>query len=80
MFLWWRQILAGMFAALLAMPLNALLSIMGLQFANQIAVLAGILVIGPILLKMLIGHEFGAFRIEARRAREQSVAAALPAG
>jgi hypothetical protein len=67
LFLWWRQILAGMFAALLAMPLNALLSIMGLQVAQWVAVFAGVLVIGPILLKMLIGHEFDDFRIEARR-------------
>jgi hypothetical protein len=71
LFLWWRQILAGMFAMLLAMPLNALLSIMGLQLAQWVAVLAGILVIGPILLKMLIGHEFEDFRIEARRERKQ---------
>ena len=69
LFLWWRQILAGMFASLLAMPLNALLSIMGLQLAQWVAVLAGVLVIGPILLKMLIGHEFEDFRLEARRER-----------
>ena len=67
LFLWWRQILAGMFASLLAMPLNALLSIMGLQLAQWVAVFAGLLVIGPILLKMLIGHEFEDFRVEARR-------------
>lgn len=67
-FLWWRQILAGMFASLLAMPLNALLAIMGLRLAQWVAVFAGVLVVGPILLKMLIGHEFEDFRIEARRA------------
>jgi hypothetical protein len=67
LFLWWRQILAGMFASVLAMPLNALLSLMGLQLARWVAILAGVLVIGPILLKMLIGHEFEGFRIEARR-------------
>lgn len=71
LFLWWRQILAGMFAMLLAMPLNVLLSIMGLQLAQWVAVLAGVLVIGPILLKMLIGHEFEDFRIEAQRERKQ---------
>jgi hypothetical protein len=49
------------------MPLNALLSLMGLQLARWVAILAGVLVIGPILLKMLIGHEFEGFRIEARR-------------
>lgn len=76
-FLWWRQILAGLFAALLAMPLNALLSMIGVQVAQWAALLAGVLVIGPILLKMLIGHEFGDFRMEARR--PVSTAGAAPA-
>jgi hypothetical protein len=67
LYLWWRQILAGMIASVLAMPLNALLAIMGLRLAQWIAVFAGVLVVGPILLKMLIGHEFEDFRIEARR-------------
>jgi hypothetical protein len=67
LFLWWRQILAGLFAGLLAMPLNALLAIMGLEVSQAVASLAGILIIGPILLKMLIGHEFDGFRVEARR-------------
>ena len=66
-FLWWRQILAGMIASVLSMPLNILLAIMGLQVAQWVAVFAGILVVGPILVKMLIGHEFGEFRIEVRR-------------
>jgi hypothetical protein len=69
LFLWWRQIVAGILASLLAMPLNILLAIIGLQLAQWVAVLAGVLVIGPILLKMLIGHEFEDFRIEARRER-----------
>lgn len=67
LFLWWRQILAGMLATLLSMPLNALLILFGLQLAQWIGVFAGVLVIGPILLKMLIGHQFEDFRIEARR-------------
>jgi hypothetical protein len=67
LFLWWRQVLAGVLASLLAMPLNALLTMMGLQVATGVAVVAGVLVIGPILLKMLIGHQFDDFRIEARR-------------
>ena len=58
-FLWWRQFLAGMFASVLAGPLNMLLNIMNLRLERWIANLAGILVIGPILFKMLIGNEFG---------------------
>ncbi len=66
-FLWWRQLLASGIAAVLMMPLNALLSLVGLYLSQQIAVLAGVLAIGPILLKMLIGHQFPGIRIEARR-------------
>ncbi len=66
-FLWWRQVLAGMFASLLAMPLNAVLLLMGLKVTQWVVALAGVLVIGPILLKMLIGNDFEGFRVEARR-------------
>jgi len=66
-FLWWRQILASLFASLLAMPLNTMLSLMGVQISQWIAVFAGVLIVGPILLKMLIGHDFEDFRLEARR-------------
>jgi hypothetical protein len=66
-FLWWRQLGAGLFAALLAMPLNILLGLMGLQVNGWVANAAGILIVGPLLLKMLIGNQFEAFRLEARR-------------
>jgi hypothetical protein len=66
-FLWWRQIVASILALILAMPLNILLGLMGIHVMQWIIVFAGVLVIGPILLKMLIGHEFSGFRIEARR-------------
>jgi hypothetical protein len=75
-FLWWRQMLAGGFAALLAMPLNSLLAIMGLKVAPWVAMLAVVLVVGPILLKMLIGHQFDEFRLEARRERSKASTAA----
>ena len=39
-----------------------------LDLPQQIAPVAAVLVIGPILLKMLIGHPFSDFRLEARRA------------
>lgn len=74
-FLWWRQVVAGLLASLLSMPLNVLLSLFGIQLAQWIAVFAGVLVIGPILLKMLIGHQFEGFRIEARRERRPGAAA-----
>jgi len=77
-FLWWRQFLAGAFASVLAGPLNMLLGIMGLQLERWVADLGGVLVIGPILLKMLIGNEFGEFRIEARRGSEQTADTAAP--
>jgi len=79
LFLWWRQILAGLLASLLAMPLNALLAIIGLQLAQWVATFGGILVIGPILLKMLIGNRFDDFCVEARRQRQSAPSpAAMP--
>jgi hypothetical protein len=66
-FLWWWQIVAGVFGAILMLPLNSMLGIMGISLSPQIAVVAAVLVIGPILLKMLIGHPFNGFRLEARR-------------
>jgi hypothetical protein len=66
-FLWWRQLLAALLATMLAGPLNIMLSLLGLHVEQGVASLGAILVIGPILLKMLIGHEFGGLRLESRR-------------
>jgi len=66
-FLWWRQFFAGLLAAILAIPLNLLLSRFGLQLNQAVANAAGILVIGPLLLKMLIGTQFAGVRLEARK-------------
>ena len=72
-FLWWRQLVAGLFAIILAAPLNVLLSLIGLRavFGTSVAfwvsTLGTILAIGPILLKMLIGHQFSDFRLEVKR-------------
>jgi hypothetical protein len=66
-FLWWRQLAAGLLVSLLAAPLNILLGLFGLTVAPRIAMLAGVLIIGPILLKMLVGHQFSDFRLEVER-------------
>jgi hypothetical protein len=57
------------------MPLNMVLGIIGagIQVAQWVATLAGILVIGPILLKMLIGNQFNDFRIEALREQPKAL-------
>lgn len=68
-FLWWRQLIAGALAAFLSGPLNALLAIMGIHAGPWITVAGGLLVIGPILLKMLIGEPFGTFVLTVRRER-----------
>jgi hypothetical protein len=68
-FLWWRQLVAGVIATFLAMPTNIVLGIMGLHISGWIVGLAGVLIIGPILMKMLIGNPFEDFRIEVRRAQ-----------
>ena len=72
-YLWWRQLVAGLLAGILAAPLNVLLSLIGLRSifglnaAFWISTLGAILAIGPILLKMLIGHQFSDFRLEVER-------------
>ena len=66
-FLWWRQLAAGLLAGLLAGPLNIVLGLLGVRVAPLIAMLAGILIIGPILLKMVVGHQFSDFRLEVKR-------------
>lgn len=83
-FLWWRQLVAALFAALLAAPLNVLLSLIGLRavlgvdVALWVSALGVILGIGPILLKMLIGHQFPDFRLEVKRfSRKEAAEAAV---
>jgi hypothetical protein len=66
-FLWWRQILASFFAIILSLPLTSVLGIMGINVAPWIGLTAGVFAIGPILLKMMIGHPFAGFALLARR-------------
>jgi hypothetical protein len=66
-FLWWRQMVAGAIARALAVLLNLLLGATGANAMMGIGVAAGVLVVGPILLKMLIGHPFGDFMLVAKR-------------
>lgn len=66
-FVWWRLTAGGLFALLLAMPLNMLLSTMGIHAASPIAGAAGLFLIGPLVMKMLVGHPLKDFRIEVRR-------------
>jgi hypothetical protein len=73
LFLFWRQVAAGVVAVLLAAPLNSLVSLIGLRtifgvaMSAWISLLAGALAIGPILMKFLIGHQFSDFRPEVKR-------------
>ncbi len=66
-FLWWRQLAASLLAVLLAAPLNVLLALMGLNLSIWVANLAALLIIGPVLVKMLVGNPFPGFSMEARR-------------
>jgi hypothetical protein len=66
-YLWFRQFFGGVFAALLAIPINLALGRVGIQISQPVAHAAGILLIGPLLVKMLIANQFGGFRLEARR-------------
>ena len=73
-FIWLRQFAGGLAAMLLAMPLNMLLGTMGVEAGSQVASLIGLFAIGPIVMKMLVGHPFAGFRIEARRTAAQTAA------
>ncbi len=68
-FLWWRQFLAMALAAVLSAPLLSILGTMNAnpQIGTWIVIGAGVLVVGPILLKMLIGHTFKSFQLLALR-------------
>lgn len=77
-FLWWRQLVAGLIAGFLAWPTNIVLSLMGVHLAGWIAAIGGVLVIGPILMKMLIGNPFDTFRIEAWHERKSTVIPPAP--
>lgn len=72
-FVWWRQVVAGFLAMILAAPLNTLISLIGLRtvlgvnVAFWISILGVVLAAGPIILKMLIGQQFGDFRFEVKR-------------
>lgn len=83
-FIWWRQIVAGIIAAILAAPLNSLISLFGLRavlginISYWISTLAVVLAVGPILLKMLIGHQFKDFHLEVRRFPANAALAGAP--
>ena len=72
-FLYWRQIAAGFIVVLLSAALNTLFGLIGLRAvyglnpAFLVSLPAGILMIGPILMKMLIAHTFPGFHMEVRR-------------
>ena len=66
LFLCWRQVVASILAGLLAVLLNALPGLRGFPVTRWIGVVAVPLIIGPILIKMLIGHQFSDFRIEVK--------------
>jgi hypothetical protein len=71
-FIWWRQLVGGLAAMLLAMPLNMLLGTMRINAGSELSAFIGLFAIGPIIMKMLMGHPLSGFQIEARRAIEQT--------
>ena len=66
-FVWWHQFVGGLAALLLAAPLNMMLGTMGISAAPQITAAAGLFAVGPIVMKMLVGHQLTGFQIEVRR-------------
>ena len=66
-FLYWRILAASLMSTLLMAPLNILLGLFRVNLGSWIGTLAAIFVVGPILMKFLIGHQFSDFRVEVRR-------------
>lgn len=72
-FLWWRQIVAGILVFFLAGPLNMFIGVIGLRSVYGldprflVSVFATALGVGPILMKMLVSHQFSGFRFEVKR-------------
>ena len=68
-----RLIIGLILAVLLLAPTNIVLSLIGLRallgvgFSSVLTTLSLIFVVGPILMKMLIGHQFSDFRLEVKR-------------
>ena len=71
-FLYWRILAASLLATLLMAPLNILLSLFRISIGSWIGTLATVFVVGPILMKFLIGHQFSDFRVEVRRLHEHA--------
>lgn len=63
----WRQWVAGLLAAFASAPLGAIIGMMGLRMPVAVFWLAGVLAIGPIIMKMIIGMQFAGFTLEVRR-------------
>jgi len=69
-FLYWRILAASLLSTLLMAPLNILLGLFRINVGSWMGTLATMFVVGPILMKFLIGHQFSDFRVEVRRLRE----------
>lgn len=67
LFLLWRLVAGNLLIVLLSAPANAILSLARINAGIYIAILANLFVVGPIVLKMLIGNRFADFRLEAVR-------------
>lgn len=70
-FLWWRGLAAALLAWLLNVSLDTALRLLGLFITNWVMLTAGLLVIGPILIQMLVGYQFSDFHLEAVRKQPQ---------
>ncbi|MEO5925149.1 MAG: hypothetical protein ABIR70_15110 [Bryobacteraceae bacterium] len=66
-FIFWRSLGATIVGQILLMPLNILLGIMQISVGPYLGVAASILVVGPLIIRFLIGHSFTGFRVEVRR-------------
>ncbi len=75
-FVWWRTLVAGLAAGILMMPFNILvtaiwpvqqLQALPVNPLQIVSIAVVVLIAGPIIMRLLIGHQFPDFRIEVTR-------------
>jgi hypothetical protein len=66
LFLLWRQLVAWLLAAPLSLAIGLFLRQFDINAGDWLMVAAEPLIIGPVLVKMLVGHQFADFHLEAR--------------
>lgn len=74
----WRQWVAGILVFFASMPLGAVVGMIGFNIPMVAYGLLGVLAVGPIIMKMIIGTQFSGFTLEVRRGTAGEIALTSP--